>query len=230
MQKKFTRQAENALLLAKKTAQSCRHTYIGTEHILMGLLQESDGTAGRILEEFNVDEERLLDLINKLIAPPDTLVLEQAPQYSPRARRLLDLAMTEAAAQKEDKAGTEHLLLAMLKETDSVATRLLHTMGVNIQKLYAAVLSAMGIEGDAAAEEMQAARSMKNRGGSSAGTKPHTQSASLRPYPCTADVRCSCHKDRTGHRTSCRCYVGAIPDQAHRGRRKPRKGISFPVP
>ena len=166
MQKKFTRQAENALLLAKKTAQSCRHTYIGTEHILMGLLQESDGTAGRILEEFNVDEERLLDLINKLIAPPDTLVLEQAPQYSPRARRLLDLAMTEAAAQKEDKAGTEHLLLAMLKETDSVATRLLHTMGVNIQKLYAAVLSAMGIEGDAAAEEMQAARSMKNRGGS----------------------------------------------------------------
>ena len=166
MQKKFTRQAENALLLAKKTAQSCRHTYIGTEHILMGLLQESDGTAGRILEEFNVDEERLLDLINTLIAPPDTLVLEQAPQYSPRARRLLDLAMTEAAAQKEDKAGTEHLLLAMLKETDSVATRLLHTMGVNIQKLYAAVLSAMGIEGDAAAEEMQAARSMKNRGGS----------------------------------------------------------------
>ena len=166
MQKKFTRQAENALLLAKKTAQSCRHTYIGTEHILMGLLQESDGTAGRILEEFNVDEERLLDLINKLIAPPDTLVLEQAPQCSPRARRLLDLAMTEAAAQKEDKAGTEHLLLAMLKETDSVATRLLHTMGVNIQKLYAAVLSAMGIEGDAAAEEMQAARSMKNRGGS----------------------------------------------------------------
>ncbi|HJB14952.1 MAG TPA: ATP-dependent Clp protease ATP-binding subunit [Candidatus Blautia excrementipullorum] len=166
MQKKFTRQAENALLLAKKTAQSCRHTYIGTEHILMGLLQESDGTAGRILEEFSVDEERLLDLINKLIAPPDTLVLEQAPQYSPRARRLLDLAMTEAAAQKEDKAGTEHLLLAMLKETDSVATRLLHTMGVNIQKLYAALLSAMGIEGDAAAEEMQAARSMKNRGGS----------------------------------------------------------------
>ena len=166
MQKKFTRQAENALLLAKKTAQSCRHTYIGTEHILMGLLQESDGTAGRILEEFNVDEERLLDLINKLIAPPDTLVLEQAPQYSPRARRLLDLAMTEAAAQKEDKAGTEHLLLAMMKETDSVATRLLHTMGVNIQKLYAAVLSAMGIEGDAAAEEMQAARSMKNRRGS----------------------------------------------------------------
>ena len=166
MQKKFTRQAENALLLAKKTAQSLRHTYIGTEHILAGLLQETDGTAGRILEEFNVDSGHLMDLIQKLIAPPDTLVADREPQYSPRARRMLDNAAAEAAAQKEQEAGTEHMLLAMLKETDSVATRLLHTMGINIQKLYAAVLAAMGIEGEAAAEEIQAARSAKRKKGS----------------------------------------------------------------
>ena len=63
MQKRFTRQAENALLLAKKAAQSLKHTYIGTEHILIGLLREKDGTAGRILEEFHVEEEQLSSLI-----------------------------------------------------------------------------------------------------------------------------------------------------------------------
>ena len=166
MQKKFTRQAENALLLAKKAAQSLRHTYIGTEHILIGLLQEKDGTAGRILEEFHVEEGRLFELIQKLIAPPDTLEMERTPKYSPRARRLIESAVSEASAQKEEKAGTEHMLLAMLKETDSVATRLLHTMGVNIQKLYVSVLAAMGAEGETGAEGMQPARTLKNRKGS----------------------------------------------------------------
>ena len=166
MQKRFTRQAENALLLAKKAAQSLKHTYIGTEHILIGLLREKDGTAGRILEEFHVEEEQLSSLIQKLIAPPDTLAPERPPEYSPRARRLIESAVSEASAQKEEKAGTEHILLAMLKETDSVATRLLHTMGVNIQKLYAAVLAAMGVEGESGAEGMQTARTLKNRKGS----------------------------------------------------------------
>lgn len=90
MQSRLTRQAENALMLAKKTAQSFNHNYIGTEHILVGLLQEADGTAGRILEEFGVENEKLLELIQKLIAPPegsDTILAERGPQYSPRAFR-----------------------------------------------------------------------------------------------------------------------------------------------
>ena len=75
MHKKFTRQAVNALKLAKLTAQSCKHTYIGTEHILVGLLKEKEGTAGRILEEFGVDIQKLLELIGNLIAPSDVVVL-----------------------------------------------------------------------------------------------------------------------------------------------------------
>ena len=67
MQDKFTRQAANALKLAKTTAQSCNHSYIGTEHILVGLLKEKEGTAGRILEEFNVEEDALRQLIEELI-------------------------------------------------------------------------------------------------------------------------------------------------------------------
>ena len=121
MQEKFTRQAENVLKLAKNTAQSCKHSYIGTEHILVGLLEEEEGTAGRILEEFGVESDKLRSLITRLIAPSEVLVAELVPQYSPRARKLIEQALKDASGQKEE-AGTEHLLLAMLKETDSVGT------------------------------------------------------------------------------------------------------------
>lgn len=162
MQDKFTRQAANALKLAKTTAQSCNHSYIGTEHILVGLLKEKEGTAGRILEEFNVEEDALRQLIEELIAPSEVLVTEKAPEYSPRAMRVLEKSVQEAENQKEAQAGTEHLLVAMLKETDCVATRLLYTMGVNIQKLYVAVLIAMGIE-NPTAEELQGGRNQKTQ-------------------------------------------------------------------
>ena len=75
----------NALKLAKTTAQSCNHSYIGTEHILVGLLKEKEGTAGRILEEFNVEEDALRQLIEELIAPSEVLVTEKAPEYSPKS-------------------------------------------------------------------------------------------------------------------------------------------------
>ena len=166
MQKKLTRQAAAALKLARNAAESCKHTYIGTEHILVGLLKEQEGTAGRLLEEFGVEQEKLQELINSLIAPADGNLMERKAEYSPRARRLLESAEQEAESQKEEKTGTEHILIAMLKETDSVATRLLYTMGVNIQKLYAAVLTAMGYDGETAVEEMQASRALRTKKGS----------------------------------------------------------------
>ena len=169
MQEKFTRQAENVLKLAKNTAQSCKHSYIGTEHILVGLLEEEEGTAGRILEEFGVESDKLRSLITRLIAPSEVLVAELVPQYSPRARKLIEQALKDASGQKEE-AGTEHLLLAMLKETDSVGTRLLYTMGVNIQKLYSAVLTAMGLEGESLSEALAQTRNEKTSGGTSTPT------------------------------------------------------------
>lgn len=170
MQKRYTKQAQNALALAKKTAGSCNHSYVGTEHILVGLLKEQEGTAGKVLEEFGVEEERVLSLIEKLIAPPDTMVVEREPGYSPRAKSIIENAAGEAENFRSERAGTEHLLIAMLKETDCVGTRLLYTMGVNIQKLYAGVLSAMGMDSEAVAEEFQAAKAMKNKKGSSTPT------------------------------------------------------------
>lgn len=157
---RFTVQALNALKLAKKTAQSCGHTYIGTEHLLAGLLKEPEGTAGKVLEEFQVEEARLMELIEKLIAPSSGTTIVKEPQYSPRTRRIIEDAAEDAEFMSTEKAGTEHLLLAMLKETDCVGTRLLHTMGVSIQKLFTAVLTAMGMDKEAIAEEIQAVRAM----------------------------------------------------------------------
>ena len=166
MQEKFTRQAKAALKLAESAARSWKHSYIGTEHILVGLLDEQEGTAGKILEEFGVDREKLESLITKLIAPSGVLVAEKSAGYSPRAQKVREQAVKEAEKQNEDLAGTEHLLLAMLKETDCVGTRLLYTMGVNIQKLYSAVLAAAGIDTNAIPEELQMPKNQKGKQGS----------------------------------------------------------------
>ena len=164
MRNKFTKQAQNALALAKAAAVDFELGYIGTEHLLLGLLSETEGTAGRVLEEFQVDGKKLVELIDKLVTPVDAgnvEVIDTQPVYSPRTQKVLDSAEAEAQSTGCEKAGTEHLLLAMLRETDCVGTRLLYTMGVNIQKFYASVLGAMGYDNESIQEEFQAARAMQ---------------------------------------------------------------------
>ena len=164
MRNKFTKQAQNALALAKAAAVDFELGYIGTEHLLLGLLSETEGTAGRVLEEFQVDGKKLVELIDKLVTPVDAgnvEVIDTQPVYSPRTQKVLDSAEAEAQSTGCETAGTEHLLLAMLRETDCVGTRLLYTMGVNIQKLYASVLGAMGYDNESIQEEFQAARAMQ---------------------------------------------------------------------
>ena len=169
MRNKFTKQAQTALTLAKAAAIDFELGYIGTEHLLLGLLSETEGTAGRVLEEFQVDDKKLVELIDKLVTPAEVgnvTEIEMKPAYSPRTEKVLESAVAEAQNSGCEKAGTEHLLLAMLRETDCVGTRLLYTMGVNIQKLYAAVLGAMGYDNESIQEEFQAAKAMQNPGGS----------------------------------------------------------------
>ena len=169
MRNKFTKQAQTALTLAKAAAIDFELGYIGTEHLLLGLLSETEGAAGRVLEEFQVDGKKLVELIDKLVTPAEVgnvTEIEMKPAYSPRTEKVLESAVAEAQNSGCEKAGTEHLLLAMLRETDCVGTRLLYTMGVYIQKLYAAVLGAMGYDNESIQEEFQAAKAMQNPGGS----------------------------------------------------------------
>lgn len=147
MSTQYTNQAKTAVKYAEKTARRYKHSYIGTEHLLAGLLHEEEGTAGMVLRDMGISEERLVEMIRKLIAPEESNVLTaDRAGYTPRATRMLEGAVEEADDLRSEKIGTEHLLLAMLREVDCMGTRLLHTMGVNIRKLQNEVLAAMGEE------------------------------------------------------------------------------------
>ena len=147
MSTQYTNQAKTAVKYAEKTARRYKHSYIGTEHLLAGLLHEEEGTAGMVLRDMGISEERLMEMIRKLIAPEESNVLNaDRAGYTPRATRMLEGAVEEADDLRSEKIGTEHLLLAMLREVDCMGTRLLHTMGVNIRKLQNEGLAAMGEE------------------------------------------------------------------------------------
>ena len=161
MQKQYTQKAKKALELATRLSQKMHHNYIGTEHILLGLIQEKTGVAAQVLLENKVDAEKLLDLIQELIAPEGGVLILDEDGYSPRTANVLENAAKEAERFRSEKIGTEHLLLAILKENESAAVRLLNTMGINLQKLYIDLLNAMGEEGSFSKEELKSAKTRK---------------------------------------------------------------------
>lgn len=145
MDNRFTSNARDAINYAVETAYHLTHNYIGTEHLLIGLTK-ADGVAGRILNEHDVDEEKLLELINQLIAPTNGIKVMEKDNFTPRARRILDASYRESTRAKSEKIGTEHILAALIKESDCIAVRLLNTLGVNLQKLYIDTLAASGMD------------------------------------------------------------------------------------
>ena len=155
---RYTPQAKEALSLAVGVAESLNHGYVGTEHLLIGLLQEGTGVAAKVLEENGVEEDKVVELVSQLIAPNPTLQTADTAAYTPRARRVIENSYREAVRFKEAQIGTEHLLIAILREGDCVASRLLNTMGVSVQKIYIDLLAAMGEDAPTVKEEMQSSR------------------------------------------------------------------------
>ncbi len=165
MQPQFTDKAKAALLLAERAAKSLRQSYVGSEHILLGLLRENTGVAATVLQNNGVDVVQLKEMIKDLIAPPESSVLlAEHDGYSPRAQSILDEAHRQAERFHSDKTGTEHILLALLKEGENVAVRLLNTMGVSIQKLYVDVLVAIGEDGGLYKEDLGRKQGRKKGG------------------------------------------------------------------
>ena len=147
----FTDKAKTALSLAEKTASRMRAGYVGTEHILVGLLRENTGVAARVLKGNGADEDKILDMIKELIMPETTVAVKEKEGYSPRARKVLEEAHRQAARFGQKETGTEHILLAMIREGENVAVRLMNTMGINLQKVYVETLVARMILEDGAA-------------------------------------------------------------------------------
>ena len=151
---RFTNKAKSALNYAAHIAMDLGHGYVGTEHILLGLLEEEDSVASMVLQSHGVEEDAVLDLVNQLITPSSSVQLQEAGGYSPRARRVLDGSLREAARFHSQLVGTEHILIAILRDGECVASRLLNTMQVKVQRLYVDLLSAMGEDGEGYREEM----------------------------------------------------------------------------
>ena len=154
MQPQFTDKAKAALALAEKAAKSLHQSYVGSEHLLLGLLQENTGVAATVLQNNGVDVPKLKEMIVDLIVPESSVAVAERDGYSPRAMKILEEAHRQAARFGSEKTGTEHILLAILKEGENVAVRLLNTLGISVQKLYVDTLIAMGEDGSLYKEDL----------------------------------------------------------------------------
>lgn len=163
MQSQFTDRARAALARAAKCAKNLKQGYIGTEHILVGLLREESGLACRVLKENGVEAIQVYDMIKELIAFESGVSLKEQEGYSPRAKKIIDEAHRQAERFGQKQTGTEHLLMAIIIEGENVAVRLLNTMNANIQKIYVDTLLAIGQDGNLYKEDLGRKTASKNK-------------------------------------------------------------------
>ncbi len=142
----YTKQAETAIDNAKEIAQEFTHPYVGTEHLLLGLRRTDRSVAAQVLAENGVDEDSIVKVIGELISPVGQEAVAQKPKPSPRLEFVLDESRTEAQRFGSDRIGTEHILLTLMRETDCVASRILLTMGANLQKIGQDILDVLGVD------------------------------------------------------------------------------------
>lgn len=161
MESGFTKKAETALQNATEAAFELGHGSVGSEHILIGLLRTEECIANAVLVNNGVEESKVVELIKELIVPEKNVGLKEPDSYTPRAARILENARKEAKRFKSGLIGTEHIFIGMLKEQDCVATRLLGTIGVKIQKAYIDTVVAMGEDSNNYKDEVSFNR--KNR-------------------------------------------------------------------
>ncbi len=142
---KFTNRAEKAITLAQEIAAEFGHHYVGTEHLLCGLIREGNGLAYKVLSSQGITEDKVISLIEELIGREEPL--SNVPMgFTPRTKRVIELSFMEAKKLNNNFIGTEHLLLGIMKEGDSVASRIVVELGVDIQKLFGEIVKALGEE------------------------------------------------------------------------------------
>lgn len=151
----YTKQAANAVRYAAKKAKEMKHPYIGTEHLLLGLREEFSGVAGQVLAQNGVETEKIMQLMDELIAPREEMPASQKPKESPRLRYILANSEKEAYRLRTAEVGTEHLLLSMIRDVDCVAARILITLNISLQKLLKDILNASGVDPKDYQDELQ---------------------------------------------------------------------------
>jgi len=136
---RFTERARQVVVLAQDEARKLRHNYIGTEHILLGLLREEEGLAARVLESLDITVGEARAEVARIVGPGDELTTGQIP-FTPRAKKVLELSLREALALGHNWIGTEHVLLGLVGENDGVAARVLLDFGADADKIRGEVI------------------------------------------------------------------------------------------
>jgi ATP-dependent Clp protease ATP-binding subunit ClpC len=150
---RFTDRAKKVMNLARQEAQRLNHEYLGTEHILLGLIQEGSGVAANVLRNMQIDLARIRTEVEKLVKTgPSMVTMGQLP-FTPRAKKVLELSMEEAGNLGHNYIGTEHLLLGLIKENEGIAAKVLTNLGVKLEDVREEVLEFLGAESTEEEEE-----------------------------------------------------------------------------
>lgn len=144
MARKYTEKAWSVLTMAEQLSAQFKHGYVGSEHLLLALCMEKSGVASNVLLANDIDEEKVIRLIDEQIALPGRVAKKEREGFTPKVESILDLAQELAESFDCEEIGTEHLLLAIISDADNLAIRLINTLSVNPQKLFADTLVAMG--------------------------------------------------------------------------------------
>lgn len=141
---RFTERARKVILLAKEEAKRFNHDYIGTEHILLGLVREGEGVAAAVLASFGLTPDKIRIEVEKLVQPGPTTVISGDLPFTPKAKKVMELATEEARALGHNYIGTEHLLLGLIREGEGVASQVLMNLGLELERVRGEVMNLLG--------------------------------------------------------------------------------------
>jgi len=169
---RFTDRAKKVMNLARQEAQRFNHEYLGTEHVLLGLVQEGSGVAANVLKNMGVDLNRIRAEVEKLVkSGPSMVTMGQLP-FTPRAKKVLELSMEEAQNLGHNYIGTEHLLLGLIKENEGIAAKVLTNLGVKLEDVREEVLEFLGADPTDEDDELDAADDIGGEGGGGKSKTP----------------------------------------------------------
>src|SRR5712664_3269880 len=143
MFERFTERARQVVVLAQEEARTLKHNYIGTEHILLGLLREEEGLAARVLESLDITVERVRAQVVRIVGSGEEVTSGQIP-FTPRAKKVLEMSLREALSLGHNYIGTEHILLGLLREGEPDADSVVRLLGVDITRVRAQVVTLVG--------------------------------------------------------------------------------------
>jgi len=166
---KFTDRARKVIALARQEAERLNNDYIGTEHVLMGLIKEGSGVASNILENLSVDPDKVLFEIEKIVQPGTNMVTMGQLPFTPRTKKMLEYSLEEMRNLGHNYIGTEHLLLGLIRENDSEAAQVMISMGIELDKVRKEVLKILGAETDPVGVGPEMGNQQTPEGGSAQG-------------------------------------------------------------